>query len=230
LKLRFFATSLRTSRSLLRRGVHVVRNEVHIVSQSDLSHVRHPFRQWESRKRDPSDRHLLPRRRRSGATAWRCKARGRLQRICCTARVGSSEVGSWSIRPRNEPIFLPIHDAKEIGLSCDDVRPPGGRVTVQRNAFSSRNGLLTSGKGIAERAPLGDTVAGPLQLAETENRLSNVDRAMAARMRAGALPRTGNPGCRNRNGSLSGSRIPAYLEGSTPRTVNRNLRKQKWSF
>ncbi len=48
------------------------------------------------------------------------------------------------------PIFLPIHDAKEIGLSCDDVSPPVGRVTVQGNATSRRNGLLTDGKGIAE--------------------------------------------------------------------------------
>ena len=47
------------------------------------------------------------------------------------------------------PIFLPIHDAKEIGLSFENIEGLRRRVAVQRNAFSGSQCLLADGKSIA---------------------------------------------------------------------------------
>ena len=47
------------------------------------------------------------------------------------------------------PIFLPVHDAQEIGLPRENVENLRRRVTVQRDAFSGRQALLANGKGVA---------------------------------------------------------------------------------
>jgi hypothetical protein len=47
------------------------------------------------------------------------------------------------------PIFLPLHDAQEIGLPRENVENLRRRVTVQRDAFSGRQALLANGKGVA---------------------------------------------------------------------------------
>jgi len=48
-----------------------------------------------------------------------------------------------------KPVFLPVHHAKEIDLSCKNEEDLRRRMTVERNAFSGFKRLLTDGKGIA---------------------------------------------------------------------------------
>src|SRR6476659_9134686 len=63
----------------------------------------------EARKMALCDRRLLPHRRRFGAGAWKCRAGGKVRRICFEKREENLEAESSSIRSRNEsnPPFRP---------------------------------------------------------------------------------------------------------------------------